>query len=129
MSWALLLWVPLGLLAAFFVVFQGVFTDGPASLWHPERLVAYLVTLIVYGGGAALGARLGGTWWHAWLALVAPAAAFLTWYWTREPGTVLLGLVYLLVIAVAVYGGLELGARWHGRVHGTPLSATDNEEE
>lgn len=129
MSWSLLLWVPLGILAAFYVVFAGVFSDGPASLWHPERLASYALTLGIYGLAAAAGARLGGVWWHGWTALMGPAAVLLVGYWTREPGTVTLGIAYLIVIAVAVYAGLELGERWRRKVEGTSLAATDNEEE
>jgi hypothetical protein len=39
-----------GLFPLVFVIFAGLFTDGPSNLFHPQRLVSYGLAIFAYGG-------------------------------------------------------------------------------
>lgn len=97
-----------GLLAAFLLVFNTLFADGPGGVLHPEYLLAYGLIVVVYGLAAFAVARWGGwDWWTAaWLA--TPAALVVLAY--QDPGLLLRAWVALSV-ALGTVGGILLARR------------------
>lgn len=108
-AWPLVLGLGLGVFLGFFFVFAGVFSDGPTSLVHPERLLSF--GLVV---GSYFAATFGVTRWSplpftmAWGVVCAPAFGMLLSYAVREPGILGLGIVYLVLAAASSYGGMRL---------------------
>ena len=96
--------VVLSLLAAFFLVFNGLFTDGPSGAADPERLVVYGLILAGYGLLGATSARLARPWWAWPVGLAVPALALCVWYPIREPNVVP-AVVEALFVALGVLGG------------------------
>jgi hypothetical protein len=96
--------------AAFFVIFNAIFTDvGSAG----ERLITFLLVVVVYGtlGGTFGAAAPGSAWkWAIWINL--PAIVLVAWYSAREPQQIPLHLAYL---------ALSLGAAWLGAYAGAQL--------
>jgi len=110
-----------GILPAFFLVFNSVFTDsgGPG-----ERAFAFLLVGIGYG---ILGLVFGwlepherwrwGLWW------AAAAVVILVWYTTREPQLVVLNFIVGLIALLAGMGGGEFGSRLRARRDARPGGA------
>src|SRR5690242_13393551 len=65
--------VILSLMGAFFLVFNGLFSDGPTNPSHPERLVSFGLILAGYGLLGATGSRVAKPWWGWPLGLAVPA--------------------------------------------------------
>jgi hypothetical protein len=107
--------VVLSLLAAFFLVFNGLFSDGPKDPSHPERLISYGLILAGYGLLGATSARLARPWWGWPVGLAVPALALCILYPIRETGVV----VFAVVEAVFVVAGV-LGGGWLAKPRGTP---------
>jgi hypothetical protein len=105
-------------LAAFFLTFNGLFSDGPRSLAGPERLLSFALIAAAHAGLAALGARFGGGRWAAWASLVAaPSVAIALLYAARE--STVLGLAILCAVVAA--GASALGAWLARRVRGSRM--------
>jgi hypothetical protein len=102
------------LLAAFFLVFNLLFSDGPTSLVHPERLVSYALVAGAYVILAAAGSHFAGRPWLPWsLGVAAPALSICILYSLREPGIALLAVVYgILALGAALLGGWYACSRW-----------------
>lgn len=102
------------LLAAFFLVFNLLFSDGPTSLVHPERLVSYALVAGAYFILAAAASHFAGRPWLPWsLGVAAPALLICVLYSTREPGIALFAIIYgALSLAFAVLGGWYARSRW-----------------
>lgn len=97
--------VVLSLLAAFFLVFNGLFSDGPRDPGHPERLVSYGLILAGYGLLGATSARLARPWWGWPVGLAVPAVALCVLYPIRETGVVVFAVVEAFFVLVGVLGG------------------------
>lgn len=102
------------LLAAFFLVFNLLFSDGPTSLVHPERLVSYALVAGAYFILSAAGSHFAGRPWLPWsLGVAAPALAICILYPIREPGIAALAVMYgLLVLGASLLGGWYTCSRW-----------------
>jgi peptidoglycan/LPS O-acetylase OafA/YrhL len=107
--------VVLSLLAAFFLVFNGLFTDGPEGMGHPERLVSFGLILAGYGLLGATSARLARPWWAWPVVLALPALAVCALYAARESGTAVVARA--IVEAIVVLIGVLLGA-WLAKPRG-----------
>lgn len=82
-------------LAAFFLIFNYLFSDGPTGLGHPERLVTYLIVFVAYGLVAAPGARWGGGRRWMWATLSAgPGVVLALAYSVSEPGIAAFAVIY-----------------------------------
>ena len=97
--------VVLSLLAAFFLVFNGLFSDGPSDPGHPERLVSYGLILVGYGLLGATSARLARPWWGWPVGLAVPALALCVLYPIRETGVIVFAVVEALFVLLGVLGG------------------------
>jgi hypothetical protein len=97
--------------AAFFLTFNGLFSDGPRSPVAGERLVLAALLVAVHGLLAAAAVRWAGATWRTWaLGVAAPSLAVCVLYPLKEPGIALLAAVE----AVMVLAGAGLGA-WLAR--------------
>ncbi len=105
-----------GALAALFLVFQPLFTDGPASVADPERLASYALTFTGFGALAWLGARFGP--WErltvAWLG--APALLVGAFYGDAD-------FVLRLLVMGATAAGLVVGVLLAERLAPQPTAA------
>jgi len=95
-----------GLLPAFFLVFQSVFTDSSSMR---ERAVALGLIALVY---SLLGALFGyfTRSWQSGLWLSVPAVMLVGLYSVREPQQLLLHVATVAVALVAGWGGARLAA-------------------
>lgn len=96
----------LGILPGFFIVFNSVFSDPNGRL--SERIVTYLLVIVVFG---VLGFLLGRTRQNPLLlglALSLFSILVLVLYLGKEPGSLVLVLIYL----VLTFGSSYLGAKW-----------------
>ncbi len=105
--------VGIGMVPAFFVVFNAIFSDIFSAV---ERLLTMVLTAMSYGLlGFLFGvAAPGASWqWGGWLAL--PAAVIVVRQSLDEPERAPINLVYLLVAlgaaAATSYAGARLRAR------------------
>lgn len=110
--------VILSLMAAFFLVFNGLFTDGPKEVSSPQRLVSYALVLAGYGLLGATSARLARPWWAWPLGLALPALAICVLYPIKENGGMEL-VSRAFVEATAVVIGVLAGA-WLARPRAPP---------
>lgn len=108
-----------GLLAGFFFVFNFLFSDGPTSPLHAERLVTYLLVLAGTFVPAILGARFGGggslARWAILAGLPSLAVALLFVGGALLGGDFELSLLpalYALCSAGGALGGAWLGLAW-----------------
>jgi hypothetical protein len=97
--------VVLSLLAAFFLVFNGLFSDGPSQVGHPERLVSYGLILAGYGLLGATSARLARPWWGWPLVLALPALGLCVLYPIKETGVAVFAVVEAFFVLLGVLGG------------------------
>ncbi|MEA3143931.1 MAG: hypothetical protein QOG31_1255 [Thermoplasmata archaeon] len=96
-------------LAAFFLSFAGVFTDGPRGL-ALERLLSLGLAAAAHLLLGYLGTRFAsGRWWAWGLLVAAPSLLVLAGYASREPASLGLCAAYA---AMALGGGL--GGAWDG---------------
>lgn len=101
--------IPLGVVLGFFFVLAPLFTDGPASLVDPERLVSFALTALLFLAAATLLAWIArGDWW-ALGALGSPGVAMAVWYSAREPGIGGLAAAYVALVVAALLLGRWLG--------------------
>ena len=105
--------IGIGVIPAFFVVFNAIFSDIFSTA---ERLFTLLLTAVVYGLLGLIFGIVGpsGLWqWGAWLAL--PAAIIVVWQSLDEPERALLNLAYLVVAFCAAAALSYAGARLRTR--------------
>ncbi|HWI53173.1 MAG TPA: hypothetical protein VNT01_13615 [Symbiobacteriaceae bacterium] len=95
-----------GVLPAFFLVFQSVFTDSSSA---GERTVALGLIALVYG---LLGALFGyfTRSWQSGLWLGVPAVMLVGLYSVREPQQLLLHVATVAVALLAGWAGARLTA-------------------
>ena len=105
-----------GCLAAFFVLFNVLFSDIISPI---DRLTTLLLVAVVYGivGGVFGFGSPGMVWkWALWVDL--PAIIIVAWYTTHEPQRWLLHLAYLALsiaaTAVGAYAASQLRLRRRG---------------
>lgn len=100
----------LGIIPAFFVVFNSVFSDSNGSV--VERLYTFLLVIVSYGILGLIFGFIGRntSWWWGVL-LVIPAILLMIFYTTHEPGTALFSFTYILVSLVTSCLASYLGAR------------------
>ena len=117
--------VILCLLAAFFLVFNGLFTDGPSGINSIERLVSYALILAGYGLLGATSARLARPWWGWPIGLSVPALAICVLYPAKEGGgeVIARAVVEAIVVLIGVLAGGWL-ARPRGPVNASPQRPT-----
>jgi hypothetical protein len=100
-----------GVLAGFFIVFNSVFSDVTSA---GERIFSFVLVVIVYAVLGLIFGYLAGSWAVS-LPLAIPAVLLVLWYTFREPGTLLLNFVYIVVTLAAAclgsYGGATLRTR------------------
>lgn len=108
-----------GLLVGFFFVFNFLFSDGPTSPLHAERLVSYLLLLAGTFVPAVLGSRFGGggsPWRWALLAGLPGLAVALLFLGAAVLGGNLdlatLPALYALCSAAGAFAGAWLGIGW-----------------
>lgn len=82
-----------GLVAAFFVVFNSLFSDVSSLNDRAATLVLTTVTYAVLGGVFGTFSRTQGWKWGLWVSL--PAIVLVALYSTHEPERLLLHLLYL----------------------------------
>ncbi|HET6398035.1 MAG TPA: hypothetical protein VFH47_00595 [Candidatus Thermoplasmatota archaeon] len=101
-------------LAAFFLTFAGVFTDGPADPLDTERLVSLALVAIAHG---VLGWAAARFVWRPVVAATAMAApsVLLALVYGFADGAVTLALVYAVAAAAAAALGAWVAARQAGR--------------
>ena len=100
----------LGAVIGFFFVFRTLFTDGPASIWDPEYIVAHALNLVAYLVTAAFVMRRGIRPARLLLIpLLLPAAVTLAFY---SDATLGLRGITVVVIAIGTTAGALLGAWW-----------------
>jgi len=100
----------IGLLPGFFIVFNSVFTDSSGSLW--ERVLTFILVIFSYGILGLIFGFIGRetSWkWGLWLS--APAVVILVLYSFKEPGTILLNLLYIVLTLASACLASSLGAR------------------
>lgn len=90
-----------GLLPLFFVIFAGLFTDGP-NLFHPERFVSYGLAIFAYGGLSLAAFKLRARPVEVWVSLGVPLVLFEVWYVSREAGALAAAFLYAGFVAVAI---------------------------
>lgn len=101
------------LLAAFFLVFAGVFTDGPRSLADPERIVSLALVLAAYVILGVVAVRWSAQHWWRWaLSISGPAALILLLYSIGEYSGLGLHLIYLTCVLAGAFVGAWLGDKW-----------------
>lgn len=101
--------VGIGTVPAFFIVFNAVFTDSSGLIG--ERLLTFVLVTVAYGIlGIAFGFVSTAVPWRLALWLSFPAFGLLAWYTTREPGQILLHLVYMIWVFVSAVAGIYAGA-------------------
>ena len=96
----------LGILPGFFIVFNSVFSDPNGRL--SERIMTYVLVIVVFG---VLGFLFGRTRQNPLLlslALSLFSIIVLLLYLGKEPGSLMLVAVYLILTFVSSY----LGAKW-----------------
>lgn len=99
-------------LAAFFLTFNGLFSDGPKQLLHFERVVSYLLVFFAHGVLAAPGSHWGGGHWRTWVILAAgPSAAIAVLYATSEPTIGAFAALYSLLAVGGAVAGAWLARR------------------
>lgn len=99
-----------GILPAFFIVFNAVFTDESGILF--ERMVTFIITILAYGLlGAIFGLIAAAPSWKWGIALSLPAALLIILYTIREPGNAGLHFLYLVIAAGSACMGAYLAAR------------------
>ena len=104
--------IPLGVVLGFLFVLAPLFTDGPASPVHPERLVSFALTALLFLAAATLLAWIArGDWW-ALGALGLPGVATAAWDSAREPGVLGLAVAYVALVVAALLLGRWLGLRF-----------------
>jgi hypothetical protein len=108
-----------GCLAAFFILFNVVFTDVFSLV---DRLSTFLLVVVVYGiiGGAFGFGSLVNAWkWALWINL--PAIVIIAWYTTHEPQRWLLHLAYLALsitaTAIGTYAASQIRLRSRSGLH------------
>lgn len=111
-----------GLLTGFFFVLNFLFSDGPPSPLHPERLVTYLMVLAGTLLPALLGARFGGGGSVRRWALLAGAPGLVIALLFLggalvggELGLAVLPALYALCVIAGAWGGSWLGTVWLAR--------------
>lgn len=98
-----------GILPAFFIVFNSVFSDSSGALG--ERLFTFLLTAAAYGIlGFLFGYFSPSSSVRSGIALSAPAVLILILYTFKEPQTALLSIAYLVVTVITACAASSLGA-------------------
>lgn len=96
------------LLAAFFFVFNSVFSDGGIG----DRAMAFAITAGVYLILGLVSGLASPTRPRRWMwILSAPAAAILFLYTFSEPQSLLLHAFFAGLVLLAVYAGVRVGMR------------------
>jgi hypothetical protein len=99
-----------GVLPAFFIVFNAVFPDSNGIIF--ERMVSFVITIVAYGLlGAIFGLIAAGPSWKWGIALSLPAVFLILFYTAREPGNAGLHLLYLVIAVGSACLGAYLAAR------------------
>lgn len=100
----------LGILPGFFIVFNSVFSDSNGSII--ERLVTFVLVIVSFGiPGAILGYIGYRTSWRWGIPLSMPSILILAAYSFKEPGLLLLLLVYAALTIVSSIISSYLGSR------------------
>lgn len=103
--------LPLGIVLGFLFVLAPLFTDGPASIADPERLMSLALTTALFTAAAtALSWISRGDSWVLF-ALGLPGVAVAAWYVLREPGVAELATAYVALVIVALVAGRMVGLR------------------
>lgn len=97
--------VILSLLAAFFLVFNGLFSDGPKDPSDPQRLVSFLLIVAGYGLLGATGSRIARPWWGWPVGLAVPALAICILYPIKEPNVIPIAIPQVVAVLVGVFAG------------------------
>lgn len=111
-AWPLVVALGLGVFLGFFVVFAGVFTDGPRDWLHAERLSSFGLTVAGYFLAAIAVTRWSPLpFTRAWAILAAPALGMMVSYVWGEPDVLGLSLVYLALATASGFAGTRI-ALW-----------------
>ncbi|MCX7921504.1 MAG: hypothetical protein N3B21_05740 [Clostridia bacterium] len=101
--------VVIGILPAFFLVFNSVFTDSTSIT---ERLFTFALVMAVYGIlGVIFGLAGVNTSWRWGIYLSSSAILILVLYSFKEPGIIPLSLLYAIMAIVSSCTAAYLGSR------------------
>ena len=115
-AWPLVVALALGVFLGFFVVFAGVFTDGPTSWFAAERLRSFGLVIAGYFLAAIAVTRWSPLpFTRAWAILVAPAIGMLVTFVLGESGVVGLSIVYLGLAAASGFAGTRVALTLRNR--------------
>lgn len=100
----------IGVLPAFFIVFNSIFTDSNGSL--AERMFTFVLVIVAYGVlGVVFGlvAPLASWRWGIWVSV--PAALVVILYSIKETDGIFLNLFYIVIALTSGCVASYLGAR------------------